>query len=183
MNYKTIILLHILIVGLSLSLSAQIQTDSSNIEMKPLNEFIENSSVDTTKYVMTKSPTKAVLLSLILPGMGQFYVESYWKIPLFLGAAGVLTYLVIDNHNQFIKYENEWKQMSDNDTNKELWYLKKEFYRDNRDRSAFYLLGVYIINAVDAYVGAHLFDFNVDDKLQSQINYYNGLQFSLIYHW
>ena len=40
---------------------------------------------------------------------------------------------------------------------------RREFYRDNRDMSAFYLLGVYVLATVDAYVGAHLFDFDVSD--------------------
>ena len=46
----------------------------------------------------------------------------------------------------------------------------KELNRDNRDIMAFYLLGVYIISAVDAYVGAHLYDFNVDDELSYKLN-------------
>lgn len=180
---KQIILYSIFFTILAINLIAQDEKDSTQIEMIPLEKFLENVSVDTTKYVMTKSPVSAVLLSLLMPGLGQLYVESYWKIPLFLGATGVLTYLIVDNHKKFIKFEDEWERMSDYDQNKNLWYLKKEFYRDNRDRSAFYLLGVYIINAIDAYVGAHLYDFNVDDNIQVYLNYYNGFKFSLNYHW
>ncbi len=40
----------------------------------------------------------------------------------------------------------------------------------------FFLAGVYIISAVDAYVGANLYEFNVDDNLtlESRINYYGN---------
>ena len=132
---------------------------------------------------MQKSPTTAILYSLLLPGLGQIYVEQYWKAPLFVGGVGALGYFIIYFHNHF----NDEIQEIDNinmriseleitdPTNPEISYLKnqklplhksrREFYRDNRDQSAFFLLGVYIIAAVDAYVGAHLFDFNVDDDI------------------
>ena len=61
-------------------------------------------STQTTKaegFKMQKSPTGAIVRSLILPGWGQYYVESYWKIPLFLGAAGTCAYFIIDNNNSF----------------------------------------------------------------------------------
>jgi len=59
----------------------------------------------------------------------------------------------------------------------------KEFNRDNRDMMAFYLLGVYIISAVDAYVGAHLYDFNVDDELsyKMDINKFGYPEFAFSY--
>jgi len=34
---------------------------------------------------------------------------------------------------------------------------------DNRDISMLYLFGVYILSIVDAYAGAHLFDFKILD--------------------
>jgi hypothetical protein len=39
-------------------------------------------SSTTKKFRMKKSPTVAVLLSAVLPGAGQFYNQSYWKIPI-----------------------------------------------------------------------------------------------------
>ena len=113
----------------------------------------------------------AVIFSMILPGMGQLYNESYWKVPLFLGASGVLAYQIILDHNQFTKLQNEWKILKDsNDPRQYIWQNDKEAYRDRRDKFAFYLLGVYILGAVDAYVGAHLYDFNVSDDLSLGLN-------------
>ncbi|MBP7215307.1 MAG: hypothetical protein KBA52_06720, partial [Candidatus Kapabacteria bacterium] len=46
---------------------------------------------------------------------------------------------------------------------------KREYYRDNRDQSIFIMVGVYILAAVDAYVGANLYDFNVSEDLSINI--------------
>ena len=41
---------------------------------------------------------------------------------------------------------------------------EREFYRDNRDVNIAYFIGVQILSMIDAYVGAHLFDFDVDNS-------------------
>jgi hypothetical protein len=125
---------------------------------------------DTSKYhfVMKKSPMGAVWRSLILPGWGQIYTENYWKSPMFMGAAGVLVYFIWDNHNKFVDKSYEVKNMKRNspdNPNLEILISQRETYRDNRDRNGLLLLGVYVLSAVDAFVDAHLFDFDVSDKV------------------
>lgn len=132
----------------------------------------DSTLVESKKFEMKKSPTGAILRSLALPGWGQYYVESYWKVPLFLGAAGTCAYFIIDNNNS---YNDKQKQIdrailnNPNDPNLQLYKLQRETYRDNRDQAAFFLAGVYILSAVDAYVGAHLFDFDVSDNISMNI--------------
>ncbi|HRS01126.1 MAG TPA: DUF5683 domain-containing protein [Bacteroidota bacterium] len=122
---------------------------------------------------MTKSPFGAVARSLILPGWGQLYVESYWKIPVFIGGMGFLTYLIIDNNNKYnnaSKEVNNYQKQSDYDFYYDYLVKKREYYRDNRDQSIFIMVGVYILAAVDAYVGANLYDFNVSEDLSINIS-------------
>lgn len=114
---------------------------------------------------MTKSPSGAIYRSLVLPGWGQIYVESYWKAPIFIAATGTLMYFIIDNQIKFDDYDNRLSGMSKTDDDYQLTKLYREYYRDNRDMSGFYLLAVYILASVDAYVGAHLYDFQVDDNI------------------
>ncbi len=128
--------------------------------------------VDTNKLntTQTKSPTGAVLRSLALPGWGQYYVESYWKAPFFVAGWGTLVFFIADNHSKYMEAAKEYENYTGTNTlDKNYLFRKREYFRDYRDLNALYLLGVYIISAVDAYVGANMFEFNVDDNIA--INY------------
>jgi tetrahydromethanopterin S-methyltransferase subunit G len=129
---------------------------------------------DTTEkkdyLLLTKSPTGAVLRSLALPGWGQIYVEQYCKVPVFVGGAGFLWYRIISNHIDYIDYKKQLDKI-ENKTSFEYQVLKSrtENAVDNRDLSVLYLLGVYVLSMVDAYSGAHLFDFNINSNLSYSI--------------
>lgn len=158
-----------------------------SLQRHTIEEMMTEEPVPEKQNTMSKSPTNAIIYSLLFPGLGQFYVESYWKVPVFAGAAGGLYYLMFDNHNKFVDFadeadflESEIERLQQEPEPPEdeiarmtqeldLTKQKKEFYRDNRDMSGFYLLGVYLLSAIDAYAGAHLFDFSVDDNLAIQI--------------
>lgn len=159
------------------NLCSQSKTQDSTQETTP-----------NTSY-MTKSPNGALWRSVI-PGWGQLYNEEYWKAPILFGSAVGLGSLIIYFNSEYLSYSDQLEQatmkgskipiesaddLSDtyfpikknNLTDFEIKQLEgnKESFRDSRDMMAFYLLGVYIISAVDAYVGAHLYDFNVDDNI------------------
>ena len=126
----------------------------------------------SSEYTMKKSPTTAVLYSLAFPGLGQYYVESYWKIPIFVGGVGACLYGIISNNALYNQKSDEVQiAISDSASTKSINLLKsqREFYRDNRDLSGLYLIAVYVISAVDAYSGAHLYDFDVSDKLSIRL--------------
>lgn len=136
---KIITLLCILIFTCSNN-SAQVRTADSNM-----------AGIDTSKFLMEKSAWGAVLRSAILPGLGQYYNQSYWKIPIVWG---FLVYLGYE-----WKINNDNMQLSDNN----LGY--RNFYRDQRDLFAVYIGLAYVLNLVDAYVDAHLFDLDIiNDK-------------------
>ncbi len=136
------------------------------------SEEIASTSKNNSKNIeMTKSPMGAIWRSLVLPGWGQFYVESYWKIPIFSGGVIASTYFIIDNQNKYSKKQKEiddYLAIDENNFGDNIHTVLKnqrEVYRDNRDISIFVLAGFYIVAAVDSYVGAHLFDFNVSDDI------------------
>ncbi len=181
--------------------SIAVQNDEQNnsiqdtLEFEDFNEFARTDSVVPFEFQMQKSPSGAIWRSLAFPGWGQLYVESYWKAPVFAGAAVFMAYRIGYFHGNFTDYsdkvdalESELERLKSEDPNNpkinEIEYRtlpveknRREYYRDNRDMSAFYLLGVYALAAVDAYVGAHLFDFDVSDE---GISY--GLQPGLLFN-
>ena len=123
------------------------------------------------------SPAKAAFYSAILPGLGQAYNKKYWKIPLVYGAIGSGVYFIMDNNKKHNKYRDEYKKRLANggtiDTTDPLYgklstesvIRGQKFYQKNRDLSVLITAGLYILNIVEANVGAHLLQFNVNDDL------------------
>ena len=102
------------------------------------------------KFRMTKSPWKAVLFSAVLPGAGQFYNKSYWKIPVILGIGGYFAYEVVRNNTYYLDYRdryiNSQTQLNPNGDDRLKSY--REFYRDQRDQFILYFGAVYLINLI-----------------------------------
>jgi hypothetical protein len=89
--------------------------------------------------------------------------------PLFVGTTGYLVYSIIDNQNKFSDKSDEVQIATSAGRPTATLKVEREFYRDKRDEAAFYLLGVYIISIIDAYVGAHLYDFDVSDEMSGRL--------------
>lgn len=138
-----------LIILLNLSLFSQQDT----------TEIQDTTTISSDVFVMQKSPWGAVGRSAILPGWGQIYNESYWKAPVIWGVMGWFIYGWIDNNNNYKDYKNLYIQTGD-----ETYINYRDFYHDQRDEFAIYLVLTYFLNLVDAYVDAHLFDFSVDEN-------------------
>ena len=135
-----------------------LKSDTNMTVVKPKEPVVK-------KFRMRKSPTTAVLLSAVLPGAGQFYNESYWKVPIIGGLVGYFGYEYFRNNNLYKDYRDDYAA-SQTEINPEGDFTLKtlrEFYRDQRDDFVWYFLIVYVINMVDAYVDAHLFDFDVSE--------------------
>jgi hypothetical protein len=121
------------------------------------NQHEENPPSDTG-FVMQKSPWGAVLRSAVLPGFGQFYNESYWKIPIIWGAGALLISGWVYNNNLY----KDNKDLFIN-TGQTIYQYRRDFYRNQRDNFSIYLVVLYILNLVDAYVDAQLYDFTVEE--------------------
>ncbi|CAA9202043.1 DUF5683 domain-containing protein [Flavobacterium collinsii] len=119
-------------------------------------------------------PAKAAFYSAILPGLGQAYNKKYWKIPLVYGAIGTSVYFYIDNQKKYNTYRDEYKNRLEGKINKDdylrnlndnqLIAAQKQFQR-NRDLSAFFIVGFYVLNIVDANIDAAISQFNVSESL------------------
>uniref|UniRef100_A0A832DLM0 DUF5683 domain-containing protein n=1 Tax=Ignavibacterium album TaxID=591197 RepID=A0A832DLM0_9BACT len=121
---------------------------------------ISNQTTSDTVFIMSKSPWGAVARSAVIPGWGQFYNESYWKIPVIWGTAAWFVYNWVDNNNLYNDYKSLYQS-----SESEYYRRLRNFYRDQRDKFTIYLGLLYLLNLVDAYVDAHLFDFNVNENI------------------
>jgi hypothetical protein len=129
-----------------------------------------------------KNPTRALLFSAVLPGLGQAYNNKYWKIPIIYTAIGGVGYSFsffnrqynkyLDGLEELLKHEKDTSvilTIFDEDTDKDLVIQLKENYRRNRDLSALAFLAVYGLNIIDATVDAHLSNFDISDDLSLNI--------------
>lgn len=124
------------------------------------------------------SPTKAALLSAVLPGAGQFYNRKYWKLPIVYAAVGGLSFAVGFNANKYKIYRKAIELREDEDSTTvddfdgvytaENLRTLKDYYRRNLDLSAIFLFVVHVLNIVDATVDAHLFEYDISDDLTMQ---------------
>ncbi len=114
-----------------------------------------------------KSAGTALLLSALLPGAGQVYNESYWKVPVIAGFGGYFIYEWIWNNNKAEEYRDLYVQsVRENPPFGDDRYRQlREFYKQQRDSFAWYFLILYVLNLVDAYVDASLYDFDVGENL------------------
>ncbi|MBL7926481.1 MAG: hypothetical protein JNK61_06170 [Bacteroidia bacterium] len=141
------------------------------------------SSIDSLEFM--HSPSKAALRSAILPGLGQAYNNKYWKIPVIYAGAATLGYFIYFNNNQYQRYKEAYIYRLDNDpsTIDEFEQLglqpedikaQKDYWRRNRDLCIIGMGALYTLNIIDAYVDAHLFYFNVAEKISMQVTPYAG---------
>lgn len=90
------------------------------------------------------------------------------------GAIGASTYFYMDSQKNYNIYRDEYKNRlagnkSDSDylgnlSDSQLLSAQKQFQR-NRDLSALFMVGFYVLNIIDANIDAALSQFNVSEKL------------------
>ena len=131
--------------------------------------FPPNAPVDheTVEPRSSKSPWLAVGLSAVGPGLGQIYNEDYWKVPVIWGLSAYWISEWISLHNQYNDFRDQYAaSVLEFPPNGDDRYLRlRDSYRDERDKFAWFLGGLYFLNLVDAYVGANLYDFDVSSDL------------------
>lgn len=133
------------------------------------------------------SPTRAVWMSALFPGLGQVYNRRYWKLPIVVGGFMGLGYATSWNNNQLNEYTQAYRDLTDDDpstksymnffppTTKEedldkTWLTntmrtRRDFYRRNRDLCIICCVGMYLLCMVDAYVDASLAHFDISPDL------------------
>lgn len=125
------------------------------------------------------APARSAFYSAVLPGLGQAYNGSYWKIPLVYAGIGTSLYLVIHNDQQYNRYRDAYKrrlagfqndEFQDILDNEGLINAQKQF-RQNKEFAILATVAFYLLNIVDANVDAHLKQFDVSRDLSLKPNF------------
>lgn len=131
---------------------------------------------------LLKSPWGAVLRSLIIPGWGQWYNESKWKAPLFITTDGTMLYFYNKRDNKVQSIERKRKRIDRQlRTDPFLTPARRSILMsrftnltndldgalDRRNLYGWLFALSHLMGMIDAYVDAHLFDF--DSKMDLAI--------------
>ncbi len=134
----------------------------------------ETNEASDTVIIKHHSPRKAILFSAVIPGLGQIYNGKIWKVPILIGGEGAAIYSYNYYQNRYKKVLNFLRDSVDNQFVYEVYgrplsgynlERARDFYRKYRDYSMLFIVGIYVLNIVDALVDAHFFEYDISDDL------------------
>ena len=156
----------------------------------------DTTAVGDTLVAWAPDPTRATWLAVIVPGLGQIYNRSYWKLPIVYGAFMGCAYAISWNAGMYNDYKEAYRDilidevLSDDPHRSYNAILppgytiesmggrsqytstlnsRQNRYRRYRDLSIAATVGVYILSIIDAYVDAQLFDFDISPNLSLNV--------------
>lgn len=158
-----------------------------------------HTDADYKYYVdLSKKPDamKAVWWGALIPGAGQIYNQSYWKLPIVYGGFMGCAYAITLNNTRYTDYKQAYRDiLTDTELSTDplrsynallpegytidrmggrAQYTQtlqryQNNYRRYRDISIVATVLVYALSLVDAFVDAQLFDFDISPDLSLQV--------------
>lgn len=178
-----------------LTVAASLLAQSGEIYYKPDTTTTQE---NYRYYVdLTKKPDaiKAVWLGAIIPGAGQIYNGSYWKLPIVYGAFMGCGYAISWTQGRYSNYKTAYLDLYNDiqagtvTTDEQKSYIavmpagytlerlggestwlntlknRQSTMRRYRDYSILATVVVYALSIIDAYVDAQLFDYDISPDL------------------
>ena len=108
-----------------------------------------------------KSPMGALLRSVVFPGWGQFYNRKYFKGVVVFGAETTFITLAAIEWSRMSKHKKNFQNPNYPDR---YWEFEQfQFYEDRRNLFLWITAGIVFLSMFDAYVDAHLFNFDREE--------------------
>ena len=189
-------MLILILSGLCLGLKAQ---DTTRVAGQD-SAAVVLSHRDSVRLYWKPDAMRAVWMGAIIPGYGQIYNRSYWKLPIVYGAFFGCAYAITWTNGMYTDYKTAYRDIltdRDNGTRSEdpdksyiailpegytisrvggfdKWTTtlsnEQNRYRRYRDLSIVAAVAVYALSLIDAYVDAQLFDYDISDDLSLQLD-------------
>lgn len=183
-----------MLIVLALPTWAQLANDSTSIAD---STALTQKEID--RLFWKPDPMRAVWLGAIVPGLGQIYNRSYWKLPIVYGGFMGCIYAVTWTNNQYIGYKDAYRDiyydiqngtvsdspdksynailpegytinsMGGADTYKSRLKEWQNASLRNRDMAILVTIAAYALSLIDAYVDAQLFDFDISNDLSLNV--------------
>lgn len=158
-------------------------------------ESLQLTRRDSVRLYAKPDPMRAVWMGAIIPGYGQIYNRSYWKLPIVYGGFMGCAYAIMRMNSQYTDYKTAYRDIYtdihanavvDDPSKSYVAILPEGYdlsrvggantwmgtlqnnqntYRRYRDISIVATVLVYALSLIDAYVDAQLFDFDISPDL------------------
>ena len=167
----------ILLAGVSFGQREGFSVESDTVE----TYYDDETTVEGPKAnIFEGPPGKAALFSLIVPGSGQIYNGSYWKAPIVWGLIGTMGTVMAFNINQYNDYDSRYtsalmEEMAGEPntdpgglSSSQLFNLRTQANKA-RQLSIVLFSFAWLGNSIEAYVDAHLKEFDVSEDLSIRL--------------
>ena len=120
-------------------------------------------------------PTRAALLSMLVPGLGQCYNGEPWKVPIYWGFLIGSGFYLHDNTMKYNHFRQIYIDASDPDSgydgriSADTAKYYRDMYREWRDYSILAIAASYLLQVIDANVFAYMRDFEVSEDISMNL--------------
>ncbi|MCX7836252.1 MAG: DUF5683 domain-containing protein [bacterium] len=133
---------------------------------------------DTIQKPPFSSPTWVAARSFIFPGWGQWYNHKKWKAAIVATTAITLGSSIYIQETR--RMDAERKLHSALSNNEKYYYTRMEkFYENDRNKLIWWSVGFWLLSGLDAYVDAHLANFEVEPVASSKVSIQVNFNFFL----
>lgn len=172
---KHIFLFFVLSACSGIDLSAQADSLRLIKAGKDSTDRVSRKNIDSITTYLDKKPRTALFLGLLIPGAGQAFNKRWWKLPLAYGAYGFAYYRIAGTRKLYNEWEGFFQEAVASggtvtvapgiDWNSRQIKTYRDRFRDDKDRAVFLMIGIHLLTSLEAFVDAHLKNFNIDDDL------------------
>lgn len=149
---------------------------------------VENDTITSEKPEKYPDPNKVLLRAALIPGWGQISNQQYIKLPFLYAGFGACYYFIRYHKKYYDMFRDAYRLRVDDDPSTldifdpsydnhvikfetaDQLRSNREYYRRNFELMIIVTTGVYALNLIDAYVNAHLRNFDMSNDLSLQIN-------------
>ncbi len=180
--------LAVLLFALAVAHPARAQADTTRADAT------QRADTGQPTWLQDHSPRGALWRAAALPGWGQLYNRQYYKIPVVVAGLGAILYAAIDTNGRYLllkrahaykrsveapgeienpeqyqqfqpQYEQVLAQYGQQELSAQFLRRQRENLNRYRDLSFVGVGVVYALTVLDAYVSAHLLQFDVSEDL------------------
>lgn len=167
---------------------------SSGVAQTAIDSVVTTNADTTTLYksklrntfrakwnIQPHSPLKATVYSALFPGAGQIYngnkkegsvLRKYWKVPMVYASLATCIGFIDYNTKNYRYFKQQFIYEQDDDLStiaEQKFSQSNSFYMERHkkwlDISYFSLVGVYLLQVIEANIDAHLFYYDVSKDL------------------